>query len=70
MAVVSPCVGICRMDDVSGLCVGCFRALEEIAIWSSIADPERIEILARIEKRRAEREPKGNALHCQTIREE
>jgi uncharacterized protein len=67
MPVASPCINVCRMDEVSGLCAGCFRSLEEIAAWSSIADPQRVEILARVEKRRADRDPKGDAQRCQDI---
>ena len=29
----SPCISVCRMDAVSGLCEGCFRTLDEIAAW-------------------------------------
>ncbi len=29
----SPCVGVCRMNEVTGLCVGCARTADEIAIW-------------------------------------
>jgi predicted Fe-S protein YdhL (DUF1289 family) len=32
-ANVSPCTGICRMDEASGLCLGCARSAEEIAVW-------------------------------------
>ena len=31
---MSPCVGVCRMDEASGLCLGCLRTLEEIASWA------------------------------------
>ena len=27
----SPCTGICRIDDGSGLCLGCARSTDEIA---------------------------------------
>ncbi|MFZ2386479.1 MAG: DUF1289 domain-containing protein [Polaromonas sp.] len=33
--VPSPCISICRMSAVSGLCEGCFRTRDEIAGWSS-----------------------------------
>jgi predicted Fe-S protein YdhL (DUF1289 family) len=53
MAVVSPCINTCRMDALSGLCVGCYRNIDEIAAWSRVDDGVRVEILARIEQRRA-----------------
>lgn len=50
--VTSPCINICRMDDISGLCVGCQRTLDEIAGWSRSDDQQRREILRRIKQRR------------------
>jgi predicted Fe-S protein YdhL (DUF1289 family) len=32
--VVSPCIAVCEMDADTGLCLGCFRTLDEIARWS------------------------------------
>lgn len=59
MAVASPCINVCRMDEHSGLCVGCFRTLDEIAGWSSGSDEQRIAVLVRVEKRRADYDPKS-----------
>lgn len=59
MAVASPCINVCRMDERTALCVGCFRTLDEIAGWSSASDKQRIEVLARVEQRRADCDPKG-----------
>ncbi len=49
----SPCVDICTMDPVSGLCRGCGRTLAEIAGWSQIGDAERRRIMAALPERRA-----------------
>ena len=35
--VLSPCVSVCRMDASAELCVGCYRTLDEIAQWSTMA---------------------------------
>ena len=32
--MISPCVGICRLDDAGTHCIGCLRTLPEIAAWS------------------------------------
>ena len=32
--VPSPCISICRIDDSSGLCLGCFRSIGEIIDWA------------------------------------
>ena len=40
------------MDEVSGLCAGCFRTIGEIADWSRISDAARLEILSAVALRR------------------
>lgn len=39
--VPSPCISVCRMDAVTGLCEGCFRTLDEIAGWGLSSDAEK-----------------------------
>ncbi|MEC5214186.1 prolyl-tRNA editing enzyme YbaK/EbsC (Cys-tRNA(Pro) deacylase)/predicted Fe-S protein YdhL (DUF1289 family) [Polaromonas sp. CG_9.5] len=39
--VPSPCISICRMSASSGLCEGCFRTGDEIAVWSRADDDEK-----------------------------
>ncbi len=39
--VPSPCISVCRMDDVSGLCLGCFRTIDEIMVWGRQDDAGR-----------------------------
>jgi predicted Fe-S protein YdhL (DUF1289 family) len=48
----SPCVSICRLDDATGLCVGCLRNIDEIRDWMIMLPPERQEVLRRIDERR------------------
>ena len=43
-AVLSPCVGICTIDD-DGLCAGCLRTLDEIARWGTMGDDERLRVM-------------------------
>ncbi|MCB1325449.1 MAG: DUF1289 domain-containing protein [Spirochaetales bacterium] len=52
-SVESPCVGLCRLDE-SGLCVGCLRSLPEISAWPSMSEASRKELLALLERRKAE----------------
>lgn len=58
-AIASPCINVCKMDEVSGLCQGCFRTLEEITGWSRAPDDDKLTILAAVDRRRAERDPRG-----------
>ncbi len=38
---VSPCVGICKLDDAGEFCLGCARTGKEIESWSSLSDMGR-----------------------------
>jgi predicted Fe-S protein YdhL (DUF1289 family) len=37
----SPCVGVCRIDEKTGICIGCARSQDEIAQWRSLDDDAR-----------------------------
>ena len=50
-APVSPCVKICVVDPVSGLCIGCGRTVAEIAMWRDLDADERRVIVAGLEQR-------------------
>ena len=52
MPVPSPCIDVCRMDARSGLCDGCLRTIDEITVWSRLADADKRLVWARIEHRR------------------
>lgn len=52
--IQSPCINVCQMDAASGLCIGCFRTLEEITVWSRSDDAARVHILAAVASRRME----------------
>ena len=55
----SPCINICKMDDRNGLCLGCFRTLDEITVWSRTDDATRANILAAVTLRQMENAPFG-----------
>ena len=57
--VSSPCINVCRMDARSGLCVGCFRTIDEITAWSRCDDFTRNEILAAVAQRRQANDPQA-----------
>ncbi len=52
-SVPSPCRDLCHIDDAWGLCTGCLRTLDEIAVWSLLDDEMRREVLAAIAERHA-----------------
>ena len=47
----SPCISICQMDARSGLCLGCFRNIDEICAWSGMAEGAKRAVWQRIEQR-------------------
>ena len=49
--IISPCVGICKIDEKSQLCIGCFRSAHEIAMWPQIDYEKASEIISQIAKR-------------------
>ena len=49
----SPCVLICAVDSQSGLCLGCYRSLKEIAGWSRLTETEREALMLELPGRRA-----------------
>ena len=62
--IASPCISVCKMDEHTGLCSGCLRTIDEIALWSSTDDSRRLAILAAIAKRRQEHDPWEGDLRC------
>ena len=49
--VPSPCIGVCRIDDATGLCAGCWRTLDEIAAWGTADEAARRRIWQAVEAR-------------------
>ena len=49
--ILSPCISICRINDASGLCDGCFRTRDEIANWAGADDAAKEATWARIDQR-------------------
>jgi predicted Fe-S protein YdhL (DUF1289 family) len=43
--ILTPCVKVCVVDGESGLCLGCFRTLPEIARWASLDDATRASVM-------------------------
>lgn len=52
----SPCINLCRMDEASGLCLGCLRSIPEIIAWSRASEGDKRAIWHEI-RRRANQNP-------------
>jgi hypothetical protein len=55
-------VKVCVVDGESGLCMGCYRQLSEVAGWTRLTDDERSRIMAELPSRRARIRPEKLAM--------
>lgn len=51
--IKTPCIKVCVVDGESGLCLGCYRKLNEVAAWSRFTEAERDAILSELPNRRS-----------------
>lgn len=52
-AIATPCIKVCIVDGESGLCLGCYRSLREIAAWATLPAAEREAIMGELADRRS-----------------
>ena len=48
---LTPCINVCAIDATSGMCTGCLRTLDEIAIWGSLSNDQRRTIMETLPAR-------------------
>ena len=51
LEIQSPCKLICELDLDKGLCKGCGRSREEIAMWTRYSDAQRAFIMTELDER-------------------
>ena len=49
----TPCIKVCIVDGESGLCMGCYRRLNEVAAWSRMTPEARDAVMAELPSRRS-----------------
>ena len=49
--VPSPCISVCRMNEDTGWCEGCYRTIDEIRQWSKSDDAAKHALWRQIEQR-------------------
>ena len=49
--VISPCISICKLNKSTGYCDGCFRTEDEIALWPSMSDEDKLNMLNILRQR-------------------
>lgn len=55
--IASPCVQVCVIDGESGLCLGCYRTLPEVAAWGRYTEDERTRLMSALPARRGRIDP-------------
>lgn len=49
--IKTPCVGICKLDEETLLCLGCKRTRREIEAWVWLTDERRDQIMENLKER-------------------
>jgi predicted Fe-S protein YdhL (DUF1289 family) len=49
--VKSPCINICKINNDSGLCIGCYRNVDEVSNWIHFTDKQKKIVISKIQKR-------------------
>lgn len=52
--VQSPCISVCTMNEATGLCLGCYRTLEEIEQWWDFDNAQKQEVAQKASLREAQ----------------
>jgi predicted Fe-S protein YdhL (DUF1289 family) len=50
-AIESPCIRLCRLDPLHGLCEGCGRTAVEIGGWLAMSGEQRRAVMADLPRR-------------------
>lgn len=60
--IKTPCIKVCVVDGESGLCLGCYRRLNEVAGWAKLSDEDRSRIMSELPSRRGQIRPEKLAM--------
>ncbi len=55
--IKTPCIKVCAIDGESGLCLGCYRTLPEVAGWAKLTPERREALMAELPARRGRISP-------------
>ena len=53
--VPSPCVSVCVVHPIEGVCEGCLRSLDEIGAWGQMQSAQQREVWQQIKLRSTKR---------------
>lgn len=49
--ISTPCIRVCLLDPETGLCEGCGRTGDEIALWGAMSEDERRSVMGELDAR-------------------
>jgi uncharacterized protein len=52
--IQSPCIGVCSIDDSTGLCQGCYRTMDEIQGWWDLDNTQKQAVINVASEREAQ----------------
>ncbi len=58
--VVSPCIGVCWLNEDNGWCEGCLRSADEIRDWLIMSRDQKLELLQQLAERRSSLQQDSN----------
>lgn len=69
--MLTPCILVCSIDDITGYCFGCGRTAVEIGAWMSYSDDERRQLMELLPERltKLERKPRRETRRQRMARE-
>ena len=60
--IKTPCIKVCVVEGESGLCLGCYRKLSEVAGWARLSEAEREAIMTELPGRKGQIRPEKLAM--------
>ncbi|MBP7814814.1 MAG: DUF1289 domain-containing protein [Phenylobacterium sp.] len=60
--IKTPCIKVCVIDGETGLCMGCYRELTEVAAWQKLSEEDRARIMTELPTRRERIRPEKLAM--------
>ena len=45
---VTPCISMCKLNELTRVCEGCGRTQMEIFMWTKYTDEERMQVMRRL----------------------
>jgi predicted Fe-S protein YdhL (DUF1289 family) len=61
-AIATPCIKVCVIDGETGLCMGCYRQLTEVAAWQKLSNEDRARIMTELPTRKVRIRPEKLAM--------